>query len=105
VGYYIVRHRRCPVNLDGDASELKQLYVLSSEYGSGLGKALLAHALAVIRDAGRSWVWLCVADRNLRAQAFYRKHGFRPAGPGPVLAVGSDRLPSTIMVRRLQTAR
>jgi ribosomal protein S18 acetylase RimI-like enzyme len=48
--------------------------VLAAEHGTGAGGGLLA---AVI---GNDHAGLWVADPNPRAQAFYRKHGFRPDG-------------------------
>ncbi|MDN5211275.1 GNAT family N-acetyltransferase [Fulvivirgaceae bacterium BMA12] len=98
VGYYVVSHHPCPVPLEGLSSELKQLYILSSEYGTGLGKSLFGQACETARNAGSTWLWLCVSDINYRAQAFYKKQDFKPVGKGPVFEVGTDRLSSTVMV-------
>ena len=100
-GYYIVKHQACPIPLDVEASELKQIYVLESAYGKGLGPALYDHALEAIRSAGNQWVWLCVANTNHRARAFYRKLGFQLIGAGALLEVGQDRLSSSILAREL----
>ncbi len=54
--------------------QLFVLYVLAADYGSGAGRGLLA---AVIGNDG-AVLW--VADPNPRAQAFYRKQGFKPDG-------------------------
>lgn len=54
--------------------QLYVLYVLAADHGTGAGGGLLA---AVI---GNDHAGLWVADPNPRAQAFYRKHGFRPDG-------------------------
>jgi GNAT superfamily N-acetyltransferase len=54
--------------------QLGVLYVLAAGHGTGAGHGLLA---AVI---GSDQAGLWVADPNSRAQAFYRKHGFRPDG-------------------------
>ena len=100
-GYYMVKHQACPVAIGAKSSELKQIYVLRSAYGSGLGRALFDHAVSTIRSADALWVWLCVADNNHRAQAFYDKLGFDRLGSGPVLEVGNDRLRSSILARKL----
>ncbi len=99
-GYYIVKHHRCPIKLKENASELKQIYILASQYGSGLGKNLFANASAIIKEAGHDGIWLCVSDINYRAQAFYKKLNFAPVGPGPIFDVGTDQLSSTVMVCR-----
>lgn len=54
--------------------QLFVLYVLAADHGTGAGLGLLE---AVIGN-GHAALW--VADPNPRAQAFYRKHGFRPDG-------------------------
>jgi ribosomal protein S18 acetylase RimI-like enzyme len=100
-GYCVVKHHQCPIDLDGESSELKQIYILSGEYGTGLGKSLFESASEVGRNAGRKWLWLCVSDLNYRAQAFYRKLDFKSIGPGPALEVGTDQLSSSIMVCNL----
>lgn len=55
--------------------QLNVLYLLAAHHGSGAGDALLN---AVIGPHEPATLW--VADPNPRAQAFYRKHGFRPDG-------------------------
>lgn len=102
LGFYLLKHHDAPVPLGGGESELKQIYILAHEYGSGMGDWLLDDAIQCIRNAGRSWIWLSVSDRNVRAQSFYRKRAFEPLGAGPVFEVGSDRLTSTVMGRRVQ---
>jgi ribosomal protein S18 acetylase RimI-like enzyme len=57
------------------AAHLYVLYLLDSHHGSGAGTELLE---AVIGPTESASLW--VADPNPRAQAFYRKHGFRPDG-------------------------
>jgi ribosomal protein S18 acetylase RimI-like enzyme len=86
---------------DGKSSELKQIYVLASEYGTGLGRSLYEHAIDTVRAAGSAWVWLNVSDINYRAQAFYSKLGFQKLGVGPVFQVGSERLASSLLARKV----
>ena len=90
-----------PAMVDGEAIELKQIYVLASEFGTGLGKRLLDEVFRCARRKKKSWVWLSVSDLNTRARSFYRKNGFRALGAAPVLEVGSDRLPATVMAIKL----
>ena len=63
---------------DGDSAWTAQLYVLytlRAVHGTGVGAALLAE---VLDPAAAAVLW--VADRNPRAHAFYRKHGFAADG-------------------------
>lgn len=62
----------------GDAEPkriLRVLYLLAVHHGSGAGARLLD---AVVRPDEPARLW--VADPNPRAQAFYRRHGFRAVG-------------------------
>jgi ribosomal protein S18 acetylase RimI-like enzyme len=101
-GYATVKNHACPVALDGASAELKQLYVLPSEFGAGMARALLEDVFETVRSWGASYVWLAVADSNTRAQAFYRKHGFAPVGAGPTFEVGAEAVSSTLMARRVE---
>lgn len=100
-GFYVLKHKHCPVPLDGASCELKQIYILSDYYGKGLGKLLYEDAVASATHSQSAWLWLCVSDLNTRAQSFYNKLGFTAAGPGPKLVVGTDILSSTIMTQKL----
>ncbi|RZV48091.1 MAG: hypothetical protein EX270_13960, partial [Pseudomonadales bacterium] len=40
-GFLMAQNQACPIPLDGKTFELKQIYVLASEFGTGLGKQLL----------------------------------------------------------------
>lgn len=100
IGLSIVHHHNCPIRIQDSSSELKQLYILSSEYGSGLGKSLLEDSFNIVQKAGYNWAWLCVSNLNYRAQNFYGKIGFDSIGGGPILEVGTDRLKSTIMIKQ-----
>jgi ribosomal protein S18 acetylase RimI-like enzyme len=60
--------------------ELKRLYVARDGQGRGIAPALLTRALAHLRAVGRLPVLLSVWSGNLRAQAFYVKHGFAKVG-------------------------
>ncbi|MEM9327772.1 MAG: GNAT family N-acetyltransferase [Bacteroidota bacterium] len=102
VAALVIYHRSCPLRPQVKASELKQLYVLSSQYGTGLGKHLMEKSFEIVREGGGEWIWLCVSDRNYRAQRFYLKMNFEKIGKGPVLEVGTEKLPSSIMIRRLK---
>lgn len=101
VGVLMVHHHNCPLKKVLNASELKQLYLLPTEYGTGLGKYLIEKSFALTRERGNEWMWLCVSELNYRARRFYQKMDFKSIGKGPILKVGTDKLPSAIMLRQL----
>ncbi|WP_461189305.1 GNAT family N-acetyltransferase [Arthrobacter sp. Z4-13] len=75
------------------ALELYSMYVLARAQGGGLGAALLGAAI------GESAAYLWVLEDNPRAQAFYRRHGFRPDGKRGLLPPEWERVPEIRMVR------
>jgi len=99
VGFYLLKQHSSPVGLDENATELKQIYILSDHFGKGLGKMLYEDALRAVEQNGSSHIWLCVSDINFRAQSFYNKLAFKALGKGPTFEVGTDKLTSTIMAR------
>ncbi len=102
VGFYLNKYCPCPVmDKDEKSVELKQIYILPDQFGTGLGKTLLEHAYETARKADAKNIWLVVVDINERARLFYLKQGFVEIGEGPILEIGSDHLTSKYMMRRL----
>lgn len=57
-----------------EGAELVTIHSLPDSWGSGLGHAMLMHAMEQI---GSRRVFLWAFKENLRARRFYEKHGFR----------------------------
>lgn len=68
------------MNALADTVELSKLYVLSRFHGTGMADRLMEEGLGYARAQGFSIVWLCVWERNPRAQAFYQRWGFKAVG-------------------------
>lgn len=71
----------------GPYAELSKLYVHPQEQGTGVASALMVAAIAGAEElarragyAGPRPLWLGTNGQNLRAQAFYRRHGFDVVG-------------------------
>jgi ribosomal protein S18 acetylase RimI-like enzyme len=69
--------------------ELWRFYVDRPWHGQGVANSLMAAAKQCARERGARSMWLGVWERNARAQAFYRKHGFTKVG-SQVFVVGTD---------------
>lgn len=65
---------------DGDMHYLAHLGVLPELRGQGVGRALIDQLIGLARDAGRRRVTLDVAVSNPRAEALYRRTGFKVVG-------------------------
>jgi diamine N-acetyltransferase len=80
--------------------ELVRLYVSREWLGRGLGEQLMRACLDEARHAGHDTLWLGVWERNVRAQAFYRKWNFREFGEH-MFRLGSDLQRDLLMERPL----
>ena len=63
------------VDWDGEARTLRHLAVIAERQGRGLGRALLTHAVARLREQGRGAVRVEVDRDNARAIALFRSAG------------------------------
>jgi ribosomal protein S18 acetylase RimI-like enzyme len=63
-----------------ETGELQTFFVAAGSWRRGVGRALMAAALADLTERGydEATVWSFAA--NARANAFYEDHGFRPDG-------------------------
>lgn len=80
--------------------EIRRFYVDRNWQGRGVAQALMMASLESALERGARTVWLAVWERNLRAQAFYRKCGFEDCGAKEFL-LGRDRQTDRVMVRAL----
>jgi ribosomal protein S18 acetylase RimI-like enzyme len=63
-----------------EGTELNAIHLLPEALGTGLGSALMGAAVEHARAIGRRRLHLFVLEGNERAQAFYRRQGWRLAG-------------------------
>jgi diamine N-acetyltransferase len=77
--------------------ELYRFYVDKPWQGRGAAGALMTTVKECARRRGARTMWLGVWERNARAQAFYRKHGFEKVGR-QVFVVGSDPQTDDVML-------
>jgi ribosomal protein S18 acetylase RimI-like enzyme len=82
------------------AIELKRFYVDSPWHGKGLAHDLMSVVETQARRRGARELWLGVWERNIRAQAFYRKCGFEKIGT-QIFVVGNDPQTDHVMLRNL----
>lgn len=64
-------------NLGTDHFELEWIYLRQKFQYQGLGKVLLDYTLKLAREANKQIIWLGVYEKNLSAQKFYAKNGFK----------------------------
>lgn len=80
VGFLLMGAPDLPVDTGPDDMELTRIYALHRFHGQGLGPRLMQTAIDAARAAAKRRLLLAVYSRNDRANAFYRKTGFRRVG-------------------------
>lgn len=67
--------------LEGRIAEIKRLFVRPQARGTGVGKALVAAAIATARQAGYDEIKLDSLQEMTAAIALYKSFGFEPIAP------------------------
>lgn len=80
VGYLKLGPLKLPVEADGPALLLDQLYVLKEHHGAGIARELMDWGLEEAARRGASQLFLTVYVDNHRAKRFYDRYGFEPVG-------------------------
>ena len=80
VGYLKLGPLKLPIEANGPALLLDQLYVLKEHHGAGIAKQLMDWALEETVRRGASQLFLTVYVDNHRAKRFYDRYGFEAVG-------------------------
>ncbi|GAA0657603.1 GNAT superfamily N-acetyltransferase [Sphingomonas insulae] len=80
VGFAKMGPHSLPVEPAGPMIELRQLYLLGSQQGSGLAARMMDRVIATARDRGAGELFLSVYVDNVRARRFYERYGFEEIG-------------------------
>lgn len=70
--------------------EIKRIYLLDKCHGQGLGKRLVAEAVAYAKQASAPRLLLGVYAHNTNAIAFYKRVGFEKLGSRQFNVGGKD---------------
>ena len=101
VAYAQLRSGAAPPCVSGERPiEIWRFYVDKALIGRGIARILMDRTMQEIAARGADVVWLGVWERNLRAQAFYRKCGFAQVGT-QFYDVGTDRQTDHVMARSM----
>ena len=80
--------------------ELSRLYSHQEFLGKGVGQNLMDACFDYAKSGGHDVMWLGVWEYNPRAQAFYRKNGFREVGKH-VFQLGTDPQTDLLMQKAI----
>ena len=65
---------------DPHSIEVERIYVLKEFQGKGLGSTLLNKVIDIANIRRKSYIWLGVWEKNVKALKFYEKSGFYSIG-------------------------
>ena len=89
-----------------DTAEIWAIYVDSSRWSAGIGRALWSQTLARLQERGFASVGLWAFPANERAGRFYRALGFEiEAGSAQQFVLGGASLDEVRYVRRIEAPR
>lgn len=80
VGYIKLGPLKLPVETNGRAMLLDQLYVLKEHHGTGIARELMEWGFDEARRRGVEAIYLTVYIDNHRARRFYDRYGFEDVG-------------------------
>jgi len=80
VGYVKLGPSNLPIDSDGPAMELRQLYLLREHHGVGIAQELMDWAIDEARRRGARELYLTVYIDNHRAKRVYERFGFVEVG-------------------------
>ncbi|WP_116810514.1 GNAT family N-acetyltransferase [Steroidobacter cummioxidans] len=81
IGFIAVGACKLPVeNLEAQAGEIQQLYVLAEFHNLRLGRRLMDLGLEWLNSQGRAPLYIGVWSQNHGAQRFYGRYGFSKVG-------------------------
>ena len=91
VGYFKLNIGDAQSDLKQDDSiELERIYVRHVYQGKGIGNYIIAKVKQLALKTGKSFLWLGVWEKNIRAISFYKEHGFVKFGKHPYY-IGKDK--------------
>ncbi|WP_293874906.1 MULTISPECIES: GNAT family N-acetyltransferase [unclassified Sphingomonas] len=80
VGFAKLGPHALPVEPAGPMIELRQLYLVAGQQGSGLAARMMDRVIAIARERGAAELFLSVYVDNVRARRFYERYGFEEIG-------------------------
>ena len=100
VGYAKLGPLKLPIEPDGSALLLDQIYVIEEHQGTGIARTLMDWVVEEARRRAAEELYLTVYIDNHRARRFYERYGFEAVGRYDFM-VGSHVDEDIIMRKRL----
>lgn len=86
--------------VESNALEVERIYLREKFQHHGLGLVLIKYAEKLARQENKDFMWLGVYEKNLNAQKFYTKDGFKRVSQH-TFQVGDDPQSDFILVKKL----
>ncbi|WP_411029464.1 GNAT family N-acetyltransferase [Spongiimicrobium sp. 3-5] len=97
VGYFKLNEGNAQTEVkQAESIELERIYVCQEFQGKRIGEWALEEVKKLAREAGKTFLWLGVWEKNLKAIKFYERHGFSKFGTHPYY-IGKDKQTDWLM--------
>ena len=97
VGYLKLNENDAQTDIKSDEGmELERIYVLKDFQGQQIGQWMLDGTKIIASDKKKSFLWLGVWEKNLKAIRFYQNNGFSKFGTHPYY-IGKDKQTDWLM--------
>lgn len=83
---------------DQEGIEIERFYVRKQFHGIGVAKQLMGQAIETGISLNKAYIWLGVAETNIKAVRFYKKFGFQVFGEHGFVLGGENQI--DLMMRR-----
>lgn len=87
-------------HLKPNSLEVERIYLLPAFQHKGLGNVLFDYAEEIARKENKDYLWLGVYEKNINAQHFYKRHGFKRVSQH-TFQVGSDPQTDWLLLKKL----
>ena len=103
VGYFKLNENEAQTDIKAaEGIEIERIYVLEGFQGNAIGQWMLNQIKLMAVSMNKSYLWLGVWEKNIKAIKFYQKHGFSKFDRHPYF-IGKDKQMDWLMRFELKT--
>ena len=104
-GYFKLNESSAQTDInDPESLEIERIYVLEEYQGKKIGQWMLKKIEEMAGDMGKTYIWLGVWKKNVKAVRFYQSFGFKSFGEHPYF-IGEDKQIDWLMRLDIATLR
>ncbi len=101
VGYFKINEFEAQSDIkEAKGLELERIYVLEEYQGKQIGLQVLEKVTSLAKQKNKTYIWLGVWERNIRAIKWYQNNSFKKFGTHPYF-IGADKQTDWLMKKEI----